>query len=781
MHSPRTTAPRAPGPMALPPAGAVFRGLLVALLLLPSLPPNLRAAPPPPRYAPGVGQRLSGDRARGLDDIRQALAELPRRDEALRLAGRPDPDRERIISRLLSLRGASLGDEPESLAIACGLLDLLLADPALRETPDYARLVTASEAAARALIANRPRLRARMGTWLEEQRSLPGREPGRPAAIPDSPLRPGVMPLPRATPGAAGSMLLETGETRSWEVPSDARALWIPGREEILIVGHDALRRVDTTVDGAPRAVGPIRPGAPVALSPAGDYVATVTTETGGARDRLVLYRLLENGDGVVIETGQRILALAWAPDGGRLAVAGERGLVLRDVDRATVLRTTHPAADLAEGRTSLHWSPDGERLLVVRRDPRIVHATTREAFHLALIDTRRGARLDTLSIDDAVALSWAPDSRTLWVVMENSAVAGVDARDDRLPPPRPITLAFDPAGEATGRGVIGLAFSPDGRHLAIDAVPGAESLPGGAATRENGLFPPSLVHQSGSRAALLSRADSLATRPRPCRPGSFAPEGPAACRISWHPGSRWLLLSHRGNLGSETAEIVDRITGDARPLGWNAVTGASFSADGRGVAWLESEPPRRTRLHAQRLTAQPMSTDAGRRGAFSAIDDLNLERSDEAVIGFRNAVRLAPDVAAHRHGLARAYRAVAGNYPEPALQAFYLEGAARAATSAWLLDGRSRDVWLDFLELTTARALVAGRFHSRELRAAVEHDLREIPGPAIYAAAGNRAARLLDRLAAALLWDPDDELLRILYEGLAARWAEAGEDADAH
>jgi WD40 repeat protein/uncharacterized protein YceK len=145
------------------------------------------------------------------------------------------------------------------------------------------------------------------------------------------------------------------------------------------------------------------------------------------------------------------VLALALAPDGKRLAYAGDFGIVVRDV---ASIATSAPFLWGARDATSvLAWSPDGKLL-----------AATSSDGELRLLDACDGSVTDRLpSPGESVAFA----GERLVGVSRNESLHVLDPTTravTSVPPGKPVTIA---KGRTTAR----VAASPDGETVAVIRV----------------------------------------------------------------------------------------------------------------------------------------------------------------------------------------------------------------------------------------------------------------------------------------------------------------------
>lgn len=748
--------------------GGRFGGLLLLVGALLGQAGATVAATAPDDHFPPVDERLTRERARRLGDILQVIGELPAADRALAAAGHAGVERTRRIARLTGLRGRGVGTSPESTAVAAGWLDLLLLDAPLREHSIGPRLAAAAESALQLLLVDPPRLRSRTMELLQALRAQSPTAPEAWAVTHARTLASVVTPLPGSTGPSVTSLLLEgdlpgplPAEQR-WDLPPGATARWIPDDSGVLIQGPDRLYRLRLENGAQAVSLGALLPGAPLALSPGGDYAAGVAPGVAGdSLSLLRLYRLGEHVDAIVLDRGRRFVALDWVAGGTRLAALVDGRLRLYDLAIARPRQLELGIAPEGIATARLLASPRGERLVVADARPARGNADPpRRPWRLRWIDPASLRVLDSLEVDGLGALRFRPDGRSLLAAARKPGpLLTVRVAADRFRAPEPLMER----GADEGPPPEELAIAPDGGRVAllVPAVPPsaeAESL-----------------HMLGPLLG-VSRFLSLDARAGVRRLGQ--PDSTAALltlsseSMAWHPSGRWLAVAHP--LGGDRRLLLlhDLDTGDAFPLGDGSGEAPVFSPLGDRLLWREVDHFGRGahRLVVRRLAPTAPGGALARHWDAIAFDALNTERPSDALDHYRNAVRLAPDVASFRLGLARAYRVLAEPMSVGGPQGWYLEGAARAAASAFELNSRSPGIQVEFYEDQLLRAALVGQRQADRLRAGVQAELQSYDGPALYAPTGPGAGALMNRCVAGLLWQPGDEALRVLYEGLVAR-----------
>ncbi len=200
-----------------------------------------------------------------------------------------------------------------------------------------------------------------------------------------------------------------------------------------------------------------------LAFSPDGRFVA------GRAASDLQVIKIWDAATGVELgalpRQPYRVMALAFSPDGGRLAtvafptappgVAAE--VVLWEVSGGRELGRLAAPPLVA----SLAFSPDGQRLALAANEPRPGEQFSKSTpAQLRLYDLNRKEELLRLLVSNGLvtALAFHPDGQTLAAVGYNTGeVRVVDLKSGRER--YTLTMPSHPTG---------VAFSPDGRRLAV-------------------------------------------------------------------------------------------------------------------------------------------------------------------------------------------------------------------------------------------------------------------------------------------------------------------------
>ncbi|MBX5456935.1 MAG: serine/threonine protein kinase [Thermogemmatispora sp.] len=154
----------------------------------------------------------------------------------------------------------------------------------------------------------------------------------------------------------------------------------------------------------------------------------------------------------------ERILALAWSPDGKYLAAAGEERVVLvwEIASRRVVCTYRGHHGSIA----ALAWSPDSRQLASGGED-RTVHVWEPTA------STGGNIRIYYGHHDKVNAVAWSPDGRFVASASDDQSVQVWEARD-----PRGLDGGREPlCYYGHNGGVTSVAWSPDGRLLASGSV----------------------------------------------------------------------------------------------------------------------------------------------------------------------------------------------------------------------------------------------------------------------------------------------------------------------
>src|SRR5262249_33201259 len=196
----------------------------------------------------------------------------------------------------------------------------------------------------------------------------------------------------------------------------------------------------------------------------------------------------------------------SWSPDGSRLVVAGAVGntsaIFVVDVRSGRMSQVTHPGSAYDQ---EPKWSPNGSAIIFVR-------SVSGAGDHDLWFVHPDGSDLRRLTSGaDVLAASWAPDSRRVVVVGRGPSEIDPNGRVEvvNVVTGRARTLL------ARSKGSFAVAWSPNGRWIALSGTPDTSARAGGTY----------LVRPDGKR---LHRVSS--------RGDSFRP-------ISWSPDSRAIAV----------------------------------------------------------------------------------------------------------------------------------------------------------------------------------------------------------------------------------------------
>ena len=247
------------------------------------------------------------------------------------------------------------------------------------------------------------------------------------------------------------------------------------------------------------------------------------------------------------------VLALAWSPDGQRLAVHGP--LQIQIIEAATGREISTIRMDTKRDPSqsvigALAWSPDGTRL--AGAPAAMSPASTARIWNVAT-----GEESLTVQTGGVSSLAWSPDSRSLASVGRDNMIKIWDAGDGH----QLRTLRGHTAG------VLSLAWNPDGRQLASGSQDGEVKIWDSARDQEvvqvpaeGGMFPYVTWRPNSQQAAYLAKnhdvsivdfatSQTTATLPRPAA-------GWPGHSLAWDPDGKRLAIPH-----GDSVKVMDAAT----------------------------------------------------------------------------------------------------------------------------------------------------------------------------------------------------------------------------
>jgi len=253
-----------------------------------------------------------------------------------------------------------------------------------------------------------------------------------------------------------------------------------------------------------------------------------------------------------------RVTALAWAPDGARLALAGpERLWVWRW--REGALRNLAPADGPVE---HLAWSGDGRRL-AVRRELEVAVLTVSDG-RATHAERASGGRVRWAPGGARLAYVWGRDLE-LWTEADGTRTTGLPS----------YLFAFGPRGDLAGA---------DSESSVALWREGAEPA---AARLERGEPVDLAVGPDGTVAVASSAEAVFLLAPDTLEPAGELAVGGRARAVAWSPDGGLLAVAV-----GEAVQLWDVARGEVareRVVGATSVSELSWSADGR---WLLGRPP---------------------------------------------------------------------------------------------------------------------------------------------------------------------------------------------
>ena len=178
-----------------------------------------------------------------------------------------------------------------------------------------------------------------------------------------------------------------------------------------------------------------------VAWSPDGKRIAT------GSDDGVRVWDAVTGEELLSLERGRGARSVAWSPDGKRIATGSDNGVWVWDAVTGKELLSL----ECSRGVKSVSWSPDGRRIVTSSTfdDLRVWDAVTGK--ELLSLERGRGAR----------SVAWSPDGRRIATGSDNGVWVWDAVTGKEL-------LSLE-----RGRGARSVAWSPDGRRIATGSDDG--------------------------------------------------------------------------------------------------------------------------------------------------------------------------------------------------------------------------------------------------------------------------------------------------------------------